>query len=181
MLKSLVVVDMQDFFFSEEPEELNTKILDVIDFYMEERAPIIVLEYRTNPYDPDDKRCGRTNDTIREKLKHYQPLVVIGKDKDDGSGYMRHYVEDHLEHIEEFELVGVNLDCCVMATAKGLASRYPDKLITIVEECCDSSSYNTEMYGYDDTLEDTVNRVNHCRTDNLRMLVNQMEVRNNDD
>lgn len=172
MNKALVIVDMQDFFFDSECDELNARIINVIEFYKEERAPIIVLEYRTNPFDPDDERCGRTNEAILEALKHYGHLSVFGKDRDDGSRYMQRYVEDHAGMIEELELVGVNLDCCVMATAKGLASKFPEKQVTIVEECCDSASYNTVMYDYANTLEDTMNRVDNCKLDNLRMLVN---------
>ena len=99
--KALLIVDMQNFFFNDydEMDKLNEKIVEQIREYREERRPIVVLEYRTNPYDPDDKRCGRTNQTILEELDEYGFLAVFGKDKDGGAGFIlntpfpRGYVE----------------------------------------------------------------------------------------
>lgn len=174
-MKALVIVDMQDFFFDnlDQADELNDKIVEQIREYRLERLPIVVLEYRTNPYDPDDKRCGRTNQTILDELEDYGFLAVFGKDMDGGANFIRDYVDNCMDGVKELVLVGVNLDCCVIATAKGLATNHPDKQVTILEECCDSMSYQTCDVGYDETVEDTINRVNNYTcVDNLRMLVN---------
>jgi nicotinamidase-related amidase len=172
-MKALLIVDMQDHFFDSEPIELNEKICEVIAEYRRLRWPIVVLEYRTNPYDPDDQWCGRTNDTIREELTGYRNLAIFGKDEDDGSRYIKAYILNHMDGVEELELVGVNLDCCVMSTAKGLADDHYDKQITILEECCDSNSSDVANRGYDEVLADTQERVNNSSPDNLQMLINQ--------
>jgi hypothetical protein len=170
-----MIVDMQDYFFSEEPVELNEKICDKISEYREERLPIVVLEYRDNPYDPDDERCGPTNDTIKDELKGYGLLAVFGKDADGGAEFVRDYFDNVQDGVDEIELVGVNLDCCVAETAIGLARNHYDKQITIVEECCDSHSFMVGRVGYKQTVEDTAYRIENTKcSDNLRMLVEQV-------
>jgi nicotinamidase-related amidase len=181
--KALLIVDMQDFFFEnlDQADKLNDKICEQIREYREECRPIVVLEYRSNPYDPDDKRCGPTNGRIKEELEDYGHLAIFGKDEDGGHEFIRDYVDGCMCGTDEIVLVGVNLDCCVMATAKGLARNHQDKQITILEDCCDSFSYETAFGGYDKTVEDTESRINYTQLGNLRMLINQRGVDHNDD
>jgi hypothetical protein len=130
----------------------------------------VVLEYRTNPFDPDDIRCGRTNKTILNELKHYRNLAVFGKDADDGSSYMRNYVDMRMHSVEELIIVGVNLDCCVWSTAEGLAANHHRIQVTILEECCFSTSSRAENKGYAYVVKHVEKELKHEMTaSNLRM------------
>jgi nicotinamidase-related amidase len=172
-MKALIIIDMQEHFFNKEPVILNERIIKKIIEYKNEQLPIVLVEYRSNPYAPDNDRCGETFVMIRAALQGYSRLAMFGKDEDDGSMFLKHYVNDILWDVEELELVGVNLDCCVMSTAIGLAENHPDKQITILEECCDSSSHTTVMEGYDFMINKTLDRIEnrHECGANLRMLV----------
>ncbi len=177
-MQALIIIDMQDYFFDDldQLDELNAKIVEQIREYREERKPIVLVEYRDNPFDPDDKRCGPTSQPIKEALEGYRYLAVFGKDDDDGSEYLENYVEVRMDGIDELVLVGVNLDCCVISTAKGLARNHPDKQVTILEECCASNSYETAGAGYEATVIHTQKRVDNVTcNNNLRMLVNQRD------
>ncbi len=149
--KCLIIVDMQAGFLStrqEQEQSMITHIKQRINHYKSHNRPIMFLEYRSNAYNPDDNDYGRTIKELQDIVKHYYNVAFIGKANDDGSKWVERFLiaNDYQEnHFGTFELIGVNMDCCVAKTAKGIAKLHPDCKIKIRQSCCSSRSDN--MYG----------------------------------
>lgn len=134
-MKCLIVIDMQWFFTSAQPSWLIGNVVYRIEQYMMNMDPIIIVQY-TN--DSDD--LGETVSEITETLKGYQKAWVVEKYDDDGG----EVVDCKLREIEiydkitEFEVIGVNLDCCVAETAGTMGYDYSPIPIRVNLECCNS-------------------------------------------
>ena len=122
-MKTLVIVDMQPKFQSSQKEELIENVKKQITVANLNNWPIILLEF--GGFGPTDQRILDALSTI----EYYKKT----KDNDDGS-------EEVNETIEEFglprtvRLCGVNTNCCVYETYRGLADQgYP---LEVVKNAC---------------------------------------------
>ncbi len=147
----LIIVDMQTGFLStgqKQEQAMITHIKQRIKHYKKNSRPIMFLEYRGNAYNPDDNgEYGRTIQELQDTVMHYYNVAFVGKTNNDGSRWVERFLvaNDQQDSFGTFELTGVNLDCCVVQTARGIAKKHPDCKIKIRQSCCSSRSSN--MYG----------------------------------
>jgi len=126
MSYTLVVVDMQPGFRSAKGKRVRQNCRREIDQAVKEEAHIVFLEY--NGY---DSTMPELTNYIHEKCYFRQ------KFSDDGSEEVMNEV--HLNRLpKHFKVCGINTDCCVLATVRGLTARFPMATIEVVADACDS-------------------------------------------
>jgi hypothetical protein len=142
MKKLLVIVDMQPGWGVSEDDDIVEGIRDLIHEYKGDFNYIVALEYLTIYYGVPESYPGDTLDSIRDMVEFYERGDCVKKNGDDGSPELEPYVMDDVGLIE---VVGVNLDACVVGTAAGIAEKFPAVQVDILLECCDSNNHEREM------------------------------------
>lgn len=177
--KLLVIVDMQAGFSASDDEYLVEKIRGLVTDYKSEHAYIIVLEYCNNPYNLDDivvegyGAVGRTIDAVKDHIGNYARVAYFGKDYDDGSEYIQQLISETKSTVSKIEVVGVNMDACVVRTAIGIARKNPELMIDVLEDSCGSLTDRFEMEGFEGVHESTLDQIRcyeQYNTSNLRLV-----------
>ena len=153
-MKCLIVIDMQWFFESAQESWLIGNITNKIKKYIMNREPIIVVQY-TDVSGMED--IGPTISEILEAISGYQYAWVINKHNDDGAEEIDKALRSAQidNEITEFEVCGVNLDCCVAATVGTMAEDYWGIPIKVVLDCCNSTK---KKYHAVNSFNDTMAR-----------------------
>lgn len=122
----LIVIDMQERFNAAMGERVGQNCLREIQQAIKDDAHIIFLEYFG---------CGPTMSELTQAL-HTQ-CHFRQKSGDDGSAEVEMAVL--LNQLpKQFKVCGVNTDCCVYQTVRGLTSRFPMANINVIADACDS-------------------------------------------
>lgn len=123
---TLIVVDMQERFSASNRARVRENCLREITQAVKDDAHIIFLEYRS---------CGPTLPELTSAL--HTKCVFKEKAGDDGSAEVE--AEVILNKLpKHFKVCGVNTDCCVHATVRGLTARFPMATIDVIADACDS-------------------------------------------
>lgn len=123
---TLVVVDMQERFTASTDTRTRKNVLREITQAVQDDAHIIFLEFNG---------CGPTLPELVEKL--HTKCVFKTKLTDDGSAEVESEVI--LNKLpKHFKVVGVNTDCCVHATVRGLTARFAMANIDVIADACNS-------------------------------------------
>lgn len=126
---TLVVVDMQSQFKAANGKRVRENCLREILQAIKDNSPIIFLEWEGYPPTLDD--------LILPVKDQYQNYYVKTKVTDDGSAQVESLV--YLNRLpKNFKVCGVNTDCCVAATVRGLTSRFEMAIIDVIADACDS-------------------------------------------
>jgi nicotinamidase-related amidase len=131
---TLVIVDMQPAFNAANRDRVVSNCFREILLAIKNDFPILFLEF-DGYYNTHQKLMGAV------KSSGYANYYVRLKNEDDGSDQIRRVVFDHALP-KNFRVCGVNTDCCVASTVKGLAARYPDSIIEVIADACGSDWYH---------------------------------------
>jgi nicotinamidase-related amidase len=123
---TLIVVDMQETFRASTRDRVRKNCSREVKQAIKDDAHIIFLEYRYS---------GRTLPELTEAL--HTKCFFKEKSEDDGSAEVESTVV--LNKLpKHFKVCGVNTDCCVYATVRGLTARFPMATIDVIIDACDS-------------------------------------------
>lgn len=123
---TLIVVDMQETFWASTRDRVRKNCLREVTQAVKDDAHIIFLEYAYS---------GPTLGELTAAL--HNKCVFKEKSGDDGSAEVEQEVV--LNKLPKHcKVCGVNTDCCVYATVRGLTSRFPMANIDVITDACDS-------------------------------------------
>ena len=124
-----MVVDMQQDFNAANGKSVVSNCKKVIKQAMLDDASIIFLEYNG---------CGPTKYELFNLTDGYANTYVDIKDEDDGSLEVAVLIRKHKLNKNHIKVCGVNTDCCVASTVRGLTSRFLNANIEILASACAS-------------------------------------------
>ncbi len=130
---TLVVIDMQQGFPAARDAVLQQNVYQEICAAKASGCAIVFLEF-VSVY-PD---YGTTFRMLAELVNGYARSTVVTKSDDDGSKQVIEACHQGSYTMKKFRLVGVNIDMCVLATAKGLVAELPQGRVVVVKEACNS-------------------------------------------
>jgi hypothetical protein len=130
MSYTLVIVDMQENFDSVLGNVVRANCRREISKAINDNAAILVLEYHCS---------GETVRDIRSMVDGYRRCWTASKYMDDGSNKVEELVYAHRLAKAHIKVCGVNTDCCVRQTVRGLTSRFPRSKIDVIADACASS------------------------------------------
>jgi nicotinamidase-related amidase len=128
---TLVVVDMQPNFTAANGKRVRENCLREILQAIKDNAPIVFLEWESYPGTLPDLMHPITENYL------YKNYYVKTKVTDDGSFQVENVVREH-SLPKNFKVCGVNTDCCVAATVRGLTARFSMATIDVIADACDS-------------------------------------------
>lgn len=132
VMYTLVVVDMQPGFDGALGSRVRANCLREIKQAMQDNAPIVFLEF--NGY-------GDTMPELLDPVSNYENYHQYTKSVDDGGPEVRDAVVEH-GLPKKFKVCGINTDCCVHATVRGLTNFFPMAMIEVIADACDSDLYH---------------------------------------
>jgi nicotinamidase-related amidase len=124
---TLVVVDFQYEFKASRKRKTIEACKNAIIKAINDEAVIVFLEYIG---------CGRTMKSLFNLVDTYESVHFIRKVGCDGSLEIK--VIENMLATEHFRVCGVNTDACVEETVLGLNSEYPEAVIEVLEQACNS-------------------------------------------
>lgn len=145
---TLVVVDMQPNFNSANGKRVRENCLREVKAAVIAGADIIFLEFSF--YGPSH------SDLTEAAGKNY---YVQSKTLDDGSAEVESQVRAKRLPVH-FKVCGINTDCCVASTVRGLTARFPRSTIEVVADACASDWYHNRGLNDMKSLQGFVNVIN---------------------
>ncbi len=124
---TLVVVDMQTQFRASRKRKTINACKEAIVQAINDEAIIVFLEFLG---------CGRTMKSLFDLTDTYENVFFVRKEGCDGSAEIK--ILNDVLHVEHFKVVGVNTDMCVEETVFGINEVYPEAVIEIIEQGCNS-------------------------------------------
>jgi len=131
---TLVVVDMQPAFDAANGKRVVDNCFREILLAIKNDFPILFLEF-----DGYEDTHPKLMDAV--KNSGYANYYLRSKREDDGSDQIQKSVYDH-GLPRSFRVCGINTDCCVAATVRGLRARFANAPIDVVADACDSNWYH---------------------------------------
>lgn len=126
---SLVLVDMQPYFKAANSRRVRDNCKRELQKAMDRRAAIIFVEF---------DGCGSTVKSFIKMTNEYDRRFFAHKDLDDGSAEVEEVITTHGLPAKKIKVCGVNTDCCVQATVRGLTARLPSATIQVISDACNS-------------------------------------------
>lgn len=129
---TLCVIDMQNQFgvhpFSHVANNCEREIRKAV----QDGAGILLVEYWG---------CGATIHQLAKLTQEFPQanIQTITKHGDNGGKEISMAIWKHGMSSSHFKVVGVNTDCCVYQTCNGLMGHYPNAIIEVVADACDST------------------------------------------
>lgn len=135
----LVVVDMQAGFRASLREATIIAIESEIRRAIENKLPIVVLEYAKYP---------ATHERLLQPLEGYDKFVIETKRDDDGSTEVIEACLFNGFSGEAFRVCGVNAHGCVKATVLGLTDKLDESKIDVVKAACNDDDKPGNWSGF---------------------------------
>lgn len=132
--RTLVIIDMQEEFEAASHDHTLNEIEKQIGRARLYDWPVLLVEYR-NRY---GAKHQRTVTRLRDLLKGYRKCHQVIKDDDDGSVEVMAAALTHKVDLDTVRFCGVNSDCCVADTVKGLLDYLPQMQVELVRKGCNS-------------------------------------------
>ena len=132
MPATLVIVDMQPKFVAANTPRVIVGVTREILEAKQRKSGIIFLEY--NP----TCEMGRTHEGLFSLIRGYPHKSRVTKNEDDGSLSVVQAIRRRGFANRTLRVCGVNTDCCVYETIKGLLGRLERSRIEVVKDACDS-------------------------------------------
>lgn len=129
MSYSLILIDMQPYFQAATNRRVLTNCKRELADAINVRAGIIFVEY---------EGCGLTSKALCRLTQNYDRTFTVSKGTDDGSREVHNLILDHNLAAKRLRVCGVNTDCCVLATVRGLTARMPRSTIEVIGDACNS-------------------------------------------
>ena len=145
MSYSLIVVDMQDYFYASRGKRVRKACIREIKQAMQDQATILYVEYSPENYGPTIPQL--TN--ITNKAKYKKVYHVSKYDNDGGQEVVDFLTKKHLPKMN-LRVCGVNTNYCVRATVSGIHHKSPNSNIHVVADACDCSTLDGHKYGLSD-------------------------------
>lgn len=136
MSYSLIIVDMQAEFNAANGKKVIANCKREIRKAMKDNVGIIFLEYNG---------CGTTHPELMDLVDGYSKALFETKDEDDGSEEAEFSIRSHRCNKTYIKVCGVNTDCCVKYTVRGLTARFSRATIEVIGDAC-ASDYD-HIYG----------------------------------
>ncbi len=133
----LLVIDMQPSFSASDDKELQNNIAYQISLAKRRGAWIFFVEYSDS---------GKTHKYLTRLTEGYEKVRRVKKHHDDGSKEIKRAFKRIRVEPQVLKICGVNTDCCVINTAKGLATHFK---VLIMLTCCGTGNYRRESYVVD--------------------------------
>ena len=134
MKKALIIIDMQPYY---DHNGAVSKIIDncrrEINKAIQENIKIVFVEW---------EGVGSTDIRLRELVDNYQNVSIVQKDDDNGSQPIINMIGSSYNLIK---VCGVNTDCCVIATVKGLLGLCYNLNIEVIGDAVNSCWYNDHL------------------------------------
>lgn len=130
---TLVVVDMQPGFDSAHGKRVRENTLREVKKAREVGADIIFLEF---------EGYESTWDDLLNEAPHDRYIAT--KREDDGSEQVARLVNTNKLFNNVFRVCGINTDCCVESTVRGLTARLPMSRIEVMGDACDSDWHHLD-------------------------------------
>lgn len=127
LMYTLIVVDMQPGFKAANNQRVRANCLREIQKAQKEWAFIIFLEID-----------GYQNTHYELVAAAGDDHIILLKNEDDGSEQVERDVRRNNRN-RIFKVCGINTDCCVQATVRGLTTRFPMSNIDVISDACDSA------------------------------------------
>jgi nicotinamidase-related amidase len=124
---TLVVVDMQYEFFAARNEKTQAACKKAIAKAIKSKYPIVFLEYVDR---------GPTLPSLTKLTRNYSKAFHVSKSEWDGSSETLRVLTNNKISSSKFKICGVYTECCVSATAIGLADRLSSSKIEVLEKAC---------------------------------------------
>ena len=141
----LVVIDMQTFFYNRglrnhnvSPEQMKKDWIGAVKAIQKEirqakKNHDFILIVECSGFFPG--AYGQTDGRIRQTIGKYQHVRYVKKDFDDGSAEIEDMlIETQRNSPERFRVCGINRAYCVASTVKGLADKYVESKILLVDD-----------------------------------------------
>ncbi len=118
---AVIIVDMQDFFLKNFKSDIRNKLIanqiKVIDFYLKNKTPFVLLEYRCRGI-----FRGKVIKEIDQRIKGVNREYIV---KENNSGFTNTKLDEILKKwgIRNIVLMGINANGCVQDTAIGAIHR----------------------------------------------------------
>jgi len=125
----LCIIDMQPKGFN----NCNLIILPVVQLVRKaivDTAFIAIAQF---------KGCGETHALIVQELQHYQHTGFIWHNKNDKSLPLQQELNRQRVFVRELRVCGVNTEYCVKDTVHGLAKKYHQIYIKVMENACNGT------------------------------------------
>lgn len=129
---TLIVVDMQYEFFAARNEKTQAACKKAIAKAIKSKSPIVFLEYEDH---------GPTLPSLTKLTRNYSKAFHVSKSEWDGSSESLSTLVDNKITSSKFRICGVYTDCCVAATAIGLADKSPSKIEVLQKACWATDEY----------------------------------------
>ena len=138
MPATLVVIDMQEAFPAACDPNVIIGVTQEIVTTRTKGGAIILVEYQN---------CGPSHSGFYKLLKNYRHKSRIHKRDDDGSLEILRAIHRRGFNDKWLRVCGVNSDCCVAATIRGLLDRSPESHVDVVKSAC-GTFRNTDWRTY---------------------------------
>lgn len=130
---TLVIVDMQPgYTFDCKNPQLLASVLQEIEAAMKLGWAVIALEVA--PW-----KMGETDDAIKALIRGYKRFQVKRKSTDDGSCEVIETCDKYGFDKENFRVVGVYIDACVVDTAVSLVERLSRATVRVIKSACSTN------------------------------------------
>lgn len=130
-MKTLVVIDMQPNFKSACDIDTVIAVSNEIVSAKKNNFPVLFVEYK-------HKDCKKIHKGLIDLVGDYDKKFVVKKQRDDGSLEVIKAINMKNFPIKNLRVCGVNSDCCVWATVKGLLKSLDETQIEIVKKACNT-------------------------------------------
>lgn len=141
-MSNLIVVDMQEKFYSANVHWMRKNSLEIINRAKIDDANIIFLEFFGH---------GPTIKELKDAVKEHEKVWTLYKDCDDGGEHVISLI-DHLElKSDRFDFIGVNLCACVLETTKTLTEHFKSSEFYLHEKAantCRSCEKKKDLESY---------------------------------
>jgi nicotinamidase-related amidase len=135
---TLVVVDMQDKFVASRAPKVQEACKRAVAKAIQQRATIVFVEF---------DNYGPTIPKLTKLTKGYPNVMHVSKGDWDGSSQALKALKDRGVEYRKFKVCGVYTECCVAATAKGIADRVANSRVEVIRSACWSSNMDDHQYG----------------------------------
>ena len=135
---TLVVVDMQDKFVASRASLVQESCKKAVAKAIKQKAHIVFVEF---------ENYGPTLPKLTKLTRNYKNVSYVSKRDWDGSSQtIEALTKLGIEH-RTFKVCGVYTECCVSATARGLADRIADAKVEVIRSACWSTNMEDHKYG----------------------------------
>lgn len=132
---TLVVIDMQNYFWASRGNRVRKSCAREIRLAVERKLPIIFVEY---------DGFGSTIPSLRNLVKGYPLVSYTTKSSTDGGDEVMSIITQKNYH-SQIRMAGVEISCCVYDTAASLSYTHKVAVTLVADACNNYRTYKSEI------------------------------------